>query len=188
MDENKNIENNGGYQIEDIIWHQHSNRLMLKILELWPDKTRRIIDLGCGHNFYANTLKLLGYEAEGLDTVPYPGVIKTDITSDELIWPNCGKPINVLSIEVGEHIPADIAPKYLDNICRLGGDVILSWAVLGQEGIGHVNCQSNQWVQKEMLNRGYLFNHTLTLELRESVKDCHCNWLINTLMYFKKIN
>ncbi|HXP51386.1 MAG TPA: hypothetical protein VN922_15625, partial [Bacteroidia bacterium] len=62
--ENKNLATNGGYQNEDVVWHQHSNKLMVKILEYFP-KDIPVIDLGCGHNWYCGVLQHLGYDATG---------------------------------------------------------------------------------------------------------------------------
>jgi hypothetical protein len=61
----------------------------------------------------------------------------------------------------------------------------MSWAVPGQAGIGHINCRSNEWVIEQMAKRGYRFNEERTASLREAVKNCHCSWFRNTLMYFK---
>lgn len=208
MEENKNIETNGGYQNEDVVWHQHSNLLMLKMLELWPDKNIPIIDLGCGHNWYASVLNHLGYKAIGVDGVLLKGVdYCMDITKTHLtklqsektaysfreyliqILPNdLRDKINIISLEVGEHIPTELSEGYFKNLTSFGGDIIISWAIPGQAGIGHINCQPNEWVQIEMFKRGYLFNHSYTLELREAVKNCHCNWFKNTIMYFKPRN
>lgn len=182
METEKNISNNGGYSPEDIIWHQHSNKLLIKIMELWWDKKMPIIDLGCGHNFYMNVMNLLGYIGHGIDLIDFPGVFPLDITKPLDIRTPC----NVISLEVGEHIPIELSGAYLDNVCRFNGHVILSWAVPGQAGIGHINCQPNEWVIEQMAARNYEHVQDKTNELREAVKDCHCSWFKNTLMYFKR--
>lgn len=178
--------NNGAYDAEGIIWHQHSNKLMKKILEFFH-KDISVMDLGCGHNWYVSVLRYFGYDAWGTDMV-YLGskyFVPGDLT---ILRPkenmNTLK-INVLSLEVGEHIPADKAAVYLDNVVSFGGgDIILSWALPGQHGIGHINCQPNEWVIDQLLQRGYKLQQEKTNELREAVKYCHCNWFQNTLMYF----
>jgi hypothetical protein len=179
---------NGGYDLEGVIYHQHSNLLMKKILELWPDKNIPIVDLGCGHNFYVSVLRYAGYWALGYDIV--------DLGSKYFSQSDCTKPIlltaddrqvetNVISLEIGEHIPYDKCFGYLDNVTSFGGDVIMSWAVPGQAGHGHINCQTNHWVLEKMDNRGYRLDLELTNELRQAVQDCRCTWFKNTLMYFR---
>lgn len=174
--------NNGGYDAEGVIWHQHSNKLMLKILEMF-DKDVPVIDVGCGHNWYVSVLKHLGYQAIGFDLVDlgskYFGV--WDVTKP---IPDLAVKTNILSLEVGEHIPEDLSAGYLDNLTQFKGDVIMSWALPGQAGIGHINCQPNEWVQQQMKSRGYVLDHILTDQLRKAVDGCHCSWFKNTLMYF----
>lgn len=177
--------NNGGYDDEGVIYHQHSNFLMKKIIEFFP-KEIQVMDIGCGHNFYVTVLNHLGYkDAIGCDMVDLGSkyFFKKDVTEPF----NKGiikQKVNVISLEVGEHIPEVLASKYLDNITNFKGDVIMSWALPGQEGIGHINCQPNKWVIDEMRYRGFWIDEKKTEDLRNSVKNCHCNWFQNTLMYF----
>lgn len=180
------MENNGGYDLEGVIYHQHSNRLMAKILELWADKDIPVIDLGCGHNFYASVLDYAGYTAMGLDMVDLKSKLfcKADLTKP--LVSRGDKKSHVISLEVGEHIPLEKSDGYLDNVCSFGGDIIMSWAVKGQAGVGHINCQDNDWVIEQMERRGYLCDLRKTHELRRSVNGCHCNWFRSTLMYFTK--
>ena len=179
-------ETNGSYDLLGVIYHQHSNKLMLKILEYFP-KEVPVIDIGCGHNFYVSVLIYAGYRASGCDMV--------DLGSKHFFEYDVTKPIagrdsrvrNVISLEVGEHIPMELSAGYMDNLCRFRGDVIMSWAVPGQAGIGHVNCQPPEWVIEQMLKRGYCIDALRTGSLRQSVEDCHCSWFKNTLMYFSPV-
>ena len=171
------------YGHDGVIWHQHSNKLMLAILELWPDKAAPIYDLGAGHGYYVSTLNYLGYNAKGFDS--------TDLGNKNVALYDITKPLflaspykeRYISLEVGEHIELKHSYGLLDNLAQ-GGDVIMSWAILNQEGIGHINCQSNEWVIERMANRGKVFNKEKTAFLREYVKGCHCTWFQKTLMYF----
>lgn len=188
--------NNGAYDLEGVIFHQHSNRLMEKILELWPDKSVPVVDLGCGHNFYCSVLDYAGYKAVGVDGVKMKGVdAQIDITQIDfrkdtlkgyitswLLPKNVD--INVISLECGEHIPQHLSDAYINNLTSFGGDVIMSWAIPGQPGVGHINCQTNEWVIEQMASRGYNCDWDKSLSLRQSVVECHCSWFKNTLMYF----
>lgn len=180
---------NGAYDLLGVIWHAHSPRLMTKLLELWPDKSRRIVDLGCGLNYYITVFNKAGYKyAFGIDAVDCGSRFAEvhDLTKPLPI--NQGAPMNVLSLEVGEHIDYEGSLIYLDNIVAVaqGGEVIMSWAVPGQAGHGHINTQTNAWVIEQMESRGYVINPELTLQLREAVRECKCDWFRNTLMYFQK--
>lgn len=176
------MEETTDYGQEGVIWHAYSPRLMKKIIELFPKETP-IIDLGCGLNNYVNILCYLGYSAIGVDF--------TNLGSNNFVQANLTKPIyegqrklNVISLEVGEHIPAEFAAEYLNNVTKFGGDIIFSWAIPNQEGIGHINCQDNDWVRDEMFARGYKEISEKTAELRDSIQECHCTWFRETLMYF----
>lgn len=177
---------NGGYDIEGVIYHQHSNLLMKEILKMFHVDIP-VIDLGCGHNFYVSVLNYAGYKASGCDIV--------DLGHKNFFTCDLTKPINkvggirnVISLEVGEHIPLECSFTYLDNVSSFGGDVIISWAIPGQDGIGHINCQTNQWVIEQMKHRKYRINESKTNSLRNSVIDCHCSWFKNTLMYFEPLS
>lgn len=180
------MENNGGYDLEGVIYHQHSNLLMKKILELWPDKDVPVVDIGCGHNFYVSVLRYAGYNAIGIDCVELNGVdVVRDVTSSDLKKDFDDVIRNVISLEIGEHIPYEKCFGYLDNVTSFGGYVIMSWAVPGQAGHGHINNMPNEWVVEQMDKRGYQLDSYVTNELRQAVQDCRCTWFKNTLLYFR---
>lgn len=175
------MENNGGYDLEGVVWHQHSNRLVEHVLKIFP-KHIPVVDFGCGHNFYVSVLNYAGYEATGFDLVDLGSKYfhKYDVSQP---IPLNGK-YNVISLEVGEHLPAELASGYLDNVASCQGNVLMSWAIVGQAGHGHVNCRNNDWVIEQMEKRGYKMDFQITHDLRNAVRDCHCSWFRNTLMYF----
>lgn len=185
---------NGGYDLEGVIWHQHSNKLMKEILK-WFDKEMPVLDLGCGHNFYVSVLNYAGYQAMGIDLVNLGSKYFYNCDITEPLRPQCNTKAgtvmfnpkdtwNIISLEVGEHIPAKKANAYLDNLTSFGGNILMSWAVPGQAGVGHINCQSNSWVIEQMKKRGYEMDFSITHDLRQAVVGCHCTWFQNTLMYF----
>lgn len=176
------MEQTTDYGQDGVIWHAYSPRLMQKIIELFP-KEIPVIDLGCGLNNYVNILCYLGYRAIGVDY--------TDLGSKQFLHADLTKPLdraessaNVISMEIGEHIAAEGSATYLDNVTQFGGDVILSWAIPGQEGVGHINCQDNDWVRDQMAQRGYVEFREKSGELRAAIQECHCTWFRETLMYF----
>lgn len=183
--------NNGSYDLEGVIWHQHSNKLMVEILKLWPDKEREIIDIGCGHNFYVTVLKYAGYKAFGLDAV--------DLRAGDMIQFDCTEPIkatfnrwdnkivNVISLEVMEHLPSEKESGYLDNITSFGGEILMSCAIPGQAGHGHINNRTNEYVCEKMNERGYKLDHQRTHDLRNKISGDHCSWFMSTLLYFSPL-
>jgi len=50
-------------------------------------------------------------------------------------------------LEVAEHIPKHLEERFTQTVHRhvkIGGYLMLSWAVEGQGGLGHVNCRNNE--------------------------------------------
>lgn len=179
------MEEQTDYGTEGVIWHAYSPRLMEKIIELFPKETP-VVDMGCGLNNYVNILCYLGYNAVGIDF--------TNLGSKNFVHADLTKPMkrsrkkhNVISLEVGEHIPEEHSDAYLENVTNCGGDIIFSWAIPGQEGVGHINCQDNDWVRDQMRKRGYIEVSEKTAELRAAIQQCHCTWFRSTLMYFTPI-
>lgn len=93
----------------------------------------------------------------------------------------------VLSMEVGEHIPAQYESIFLDNVVRPAREgVVLSWAIqIPGSGLGHVNELSNAEVIERMKIRNFSFHPTYSLTLR---KRTRISWLKHTLMVFIRKN
>ena len=54
----------------------------------------------------------------------------------------------VMSIEVAEHVPRSAEARFVHTILSAQPrGVVLSWALPGQGGFHHVNCQSNEYVE-----------------------------------------
>ena len=92
----------------------------------------------------------------------------------------------VISLEVGEHIPAEYMDAYLDNICNnCSNYLITSWAIRGQAGFGHVNCLDNHEIIPLIEKRGFKLMEKETEEVR-SIDLSEAPWFKNTLLIFKK--
>lgn len=173
------------YDLRGYIWHQHSPKLMEAILELWPEKDIAVRDLGCGLNYYIHCLHHAGYtDVRGVDAMDSLSrfALKKDILSEgKSLYKNA----RYISLEVGEHIAPEHMGRYLDVMAQGKREVLMSWAIPGQAGHGHVNCQPNEVIIAEMEKRGKRFNPEITQRLRDAVQGCHCSWFKDTLMYFE---
>ena len=93
---------------------------------------------------------------------------------------------SVISLEVGEHIPKEYMDIYLDNITNFcEKTLIISWAVRGQAGFGHVNCLNNEEVIPLIEQRGFCFRKDLSEEARKVVGD-NTPWFKNTILIFER--
>lgn len=147
-----------------------------------------VLDMGCGLGWYMRVWRAAGIDVDGVDGSPTVldlglGCLQVDLAEPITLprlydWVFC--------LEVGEHIPGLCAGVFLDNVARHAGiGVVLSWAVPGQAGHGHVNCQPNEWVIRRMADRGFSVDHETSADLRAV---CELDYLRNTLMVFRKVS
>lgn len=151
----------------------------------WFTHLKTIIDIGCGNGKYTAALKEAGYVCRGYDGSP----LTMDITRGECGIMDFSKDVDlgrydlVLSLEVGEHIPVEYEQIFIDNLCRHSkGSILISWAIEGQAGTGHVNCRNNDYIIAEMKERGFIYDEELSQYFRG---NSYLPWFKNTLMYFE---
>lgn len=86
---------------------------------------------------------------------------------------------------MGEHIPAQWEDIYLTNLTRNAVRyVLLSWAIEGQTGDGHVNCRPNSYIINKMKEQGFAVNTPVSNYLRKYADSW---WLKHTIMLFERI-
>lgn len=179
--------------------HVHSPKLAQFIVDILYGKfsddngevlnpKKRIYDLGCGLGEYLLKLEqegfsnLVGFEGDIPKNKVYTNIWKQDLTrpiaSDEKG--------HLLFLEVGEHIPQEFEKDVVSNIYNLcKGYLILSWAVPGQAGFGHVNCKTNEEVIELFQKLGFIYLPAISEEARKNVDD-FAPWFRQTLMIFYK--
>ena len=150
-------------------------------------KPDNILDLGCGSGDYVKHFLGNGIYANGYDGNPDTPELSDytcsvwDLTEpkklkDEYDW--------VLSLEVGEHIPAKYESDYINNIdANNKKGVIISWAIPGQHGYGHVNCRDNKYIKDLFHKLGYMNNTEIETKFREVSR---LPWFGNTIMVFER--
>lgn len=173
------------------VHHVHCKELSKWICEFLEEnisKFDQITDQGCGLGNYLKDLEdygfdnLLGYEADIPKNKVFDNIRQQDLT--KLIV--SGVSGTVISLEVGEHIPAEYMNVYLDNITNACSNyLITSWAVRGQEGFGHVNCLDNHEIIPEIEKRGFKLLEKETEEVR-GIDLSEAPWFKDTLLVFKK--
>jgi hypothetical protein len=147
---------------------------------------RSVIDIGCGLGLYGNDIRNAQIHYRGFDANPNVSAMSGGRCeyADFSKTNSFGLFDCVLSLEVGEHIPKKYEAVFLDNIAsHSNGLIILSWALVGQGGHGHVNCQDNDYIIAQMHKRKCQFNQDMTDILR---KHSSLKWLKNTIMVFTK--
>jgi tryptophanyl-tRNA synthetase len=178
---------NGIWNKEDAAHHQSSLKLAKWLVTYLP-KDVPVIDFGCGTGYYMGYLESQGFAAIGLDgnlpDVPLcSNFIKRDLT--ELM--KFANKYSVVSLEVGEHLPKQFQENFTYNLTsNCEKHLVLSWAEIGQPGIGHVNCRSQEDVIQDIESRGFKLNVTATYEARCNV-DKNTDWFERTLLIFERV-
>ena len=148
-----------------------------------------VSDYGAGIGQYAVELKrampnlmYYGYDGAG-DVETY--------TLGLLYWFDLTQPLNnpvtdwVMSLEVGEHIPSKYEGMFVRNLhmhnCK---GIILSWGVIGQKGVNHINNHSNEYVSSIFDELGYKRDADLETLLRREDKDHR--WFQKSVMVFRR--
>ena len=93
----------------------------------------------------------------------------------------------VISLEVGEHIPQNTSSSFLDLLHKHNRKgIIISWAIRGQGGHGHINEKNNDEVIKMITEIGY-YQNEWTRQFQSSVRRiAHYSWFRNTFLVFLK--
>lgn len=108
-------------------------------------------DVGCGHGAWCAAWRRVGISdvigVDGVDgdyvdssvmAIPEKSFIHHDLRKEL----NLGRHFDlVMSLKVAEHIPADYAETFVQNLVRHGESILFSAAVPGQVGDFHVNEQ-----------------------------------------------
>jgi hypothetical protein len=177
----------GIYTGEDmVVGHIHSSAL-LEYMQNTFNKQYSVIDFGCGTGYYIDNLNDRGFDVIGVEGSVYEShrhyVKHLDLTSPIEL----GVTGTVISLEVGEHIPREYENIFLNSVTNhTNKHLILSWAVEGQAGIGHINCRNNDYIIFQVEARGLVYNHGLTVNIRSLIED-ECDYFRNTLMVFEKV-
>lgn len=150
-------------------------------------KVKSCVDFGCGEGWYVKFLNENQIKTDGFDGNPFTkemtnGLCEVLDLSTEF---DLGKKYDcVLSLEVGEHIPKEYEWTFIQNIIKHASNfVILSWAIPGQGGHGHVNCVDNSYIKNIFENLG--FEHLPFMEniLRQTAG---LDWFKKTILVFKR--
>jgi hypothetical protein len=176
----------GIWSLEQAKVHYFDPALAESIFGLWPTPPGSTADLGCGKGDYCAYLAakgwpmVVGYEGTpGIAKIAnYAKINEMDLSVQQTI------PAYqfAMSLEVAEHVPPEREQAFVSNVVRASmQELLISWAVDGQSGVGHVNCRDNYYVIDLLATYGFKLSKTITSLLRSKST---LPWFKNTLMWF----
>jgi hypothetical protein len=183
------INTKGFWETATNINHVHDQSLCNQLIVfLKKNNINTLVDFGCGTGEYVKKFIKENIHCEAYDGNP----------NTEILTGGIGKVLDlsntfdlnkqfdcVLSLEVGEHIPKKYEQIFIDNICHHTNKfLILSWAVIGQGGHGHFNCQNNKYIIEQLEKRHFIYQTQESNILRNSSSNAW--WFKNTIMVFRK--
>lgn len=138
-----------------------------------------VIDVGCAQGDIVHCFNTMTQtKAWGLEGSP-AAIEYLECSPDVVIMHDLREPLNVgekftlsICLEVAEHIEPKYADTFVDTLCSLSDQVVLSAATPGQGGHYHVNCRPYSfWIDK-FSARGY--SHQI--EIEEALKHYLSPW------------
>ena len=182
------INNKGYWESTDSSGHCEDISLSEALIYFFRrENALSIVDLGCGMAYFSKALIENGFECDAYDGNP----------NTEYLTGGLGKVLDLsipvelnnkydwaMCFEVGEHIPEQFEKIFLDNVVNQAKNgIILSWAIPGQKGDGHVNCKTNRYISAQMRKRGWNYDTISSIKLRS---DASLGWFKNTIMVYRR--
>jgi cyclopropane fatty-acyl-phospholipid synthase-like methyltransferase len=159
-------------------------------------KPQRVVDVGCGTGALLLALTKAGCQCQGLEYAEAALKICQErgltVTKFDIENENVGQGLGtfdlVTSMEVGEHLPASKADKYIDLLTSLAPTVLYTAAIPGQGGGDHVNEQPHEyWIEKYQ-QRGFTYDKERAERWRKETKERGMPYFYsdNIMIFFKK--
>lgn len=189
------------YNDEFFEWHlkyarEYSMVTMDWLLEFVPFKS--VVDFGCGIGSYLesafakNITKIKGYDIGG----DYAKKYTPEHIHPFIEYLDCTKPMVtekydcVISFETAEHIEPSGTDQFCDNLVNALGEngyLFFTGAPEGQDGCGHINCQSYTFWMLKFTQRNLEFDAVLTAVVSQEWKKLGApNYICNNLLVFKR--
>lgn len=156
-----------------------------------------VVDFGCGIGSYLesahnkNVKKIKGYDIGG----DYAKKYTPENVQPYIEYTDCTQPMKtekydcVISFETAEHIEPSGTDQFCENIVQAlsnDGYLFFTGAPEGQDGCGHINCQSKFYWMSQFISRGLEFDTITTLVVSNKWKDLGApNYISDNLLVFK---
>lgn len=150
--------------------------LVKDLLDPWS-----VLDIGCGQGEWVEAFGVEDSFGVDIAAPEREGFLRHDLTTplDLGRWFDL-----VISLETAEHLPESAADTYVESIALHGDTVLFSAAVVGQEGLHHVNCQPHEYWHEKFAGYGF----EVTDPIRPLIADNHyvSPWYRNNLYVYRR--
>lgn len=158
---------------------------------------RSVIDVGCGAGLLLLALKKRGVACRGLEYSSIAvsichenGLDVTRFNLEHDILPEDFKADVVVSTEVAEHLPEHCADRFVDILCAIADNVVMTAAEPAITYVGshtHVNEQPKEYWIAKFANNGFKYNGDISAQFRTEWKGRDVSqWFVQHLMVFGK--
>jgi SAM-dependent methyltransferase len=155
---------------------------------------RTVLDLGCGTGALLQALRWRKVQVAGLEysdaALAYCQkrrlpVRKFDIARNRLPRKLRRRDV-ALSFEVAEHLPPELADRFVKTLAAASDTVVFSAATPGQGGTNHLNEQPHEYWIDKMRALGFHMDQELSQRWRDEWRGCTANWYHMNVMVFRR--
>ena len=141
---------------------------------------RKVVDVGCGTGALAVKMMGQGVEVHGLEYADSAiamcrdrgvAVRKFDIDTSGGAPEDLRDADLVVSFEVAEHLPEEIADKYVALLTSMAPNVLISAAPPGQGGTDHVNEQPKEYWVAKFRENGFDIDEVMTTRIQQAFEQ-----------------
>lgn len=171
-------------------YHVNSVEL-LELLQIYLPTKDIVYDFGCGDGYILEGLDKYGFKCRGVEGTPgineiakFKDIIEADLSKPFDTFTETG---SVLSFEVAEHLLPEHEEEFLKTLTKYTKDyLIISWAVKGQQGYGHNNCQNADYVIPKIESMGFKYIEEDSKNFRKIAGSGKASWFLNTIYIFRR--
>ncbi|BAZ50392.1 hypothetical protein NIES4103_30080 [Nostoc sp. NIES-4103] len=143
------------------------------IFNLYQPKT--VVDFGCGPGHLSRELAKLGVKGTAIDGFSHPDFSNLDVEFQSVNLNDSSAIGNIFTnrtfdvaicLEVAEHLNPSVSSELVAWLTKVAPVVVFSAAVLGQDGVGHINLQPRDFWHSQFTRHSFLCADRIREQLR----------------------
>ncbi|HEY3392038.1 MAG TPA: class I SAM-dependent methyltransferase [Lacipirellulaceae bacterium] len=155
---------------------------------------RTVVDLGCGTGALLEALRGRKVKVAGLEysdaALAYCKKRRLPVRKFDVARHHLPRKLRrrdvALSFEVAEHLPPELADRFVNTLAAASDTVVFSAATPGQGGTDHVNEQPHEYWIDKMSALGFRMDEDLSRRWRDEWRGRTANWYHMNVMVFRR--